>query len=196
MSDRWLTGVLRGSVATPASPSVVKVGGSLLRRPAWDRELAAMLDGLPTARLVVVGGGPLVDGLRAIDLASPQSADRMHRLAIDCMGLTARVVAAALGVPLVGEPADQLPPLAVLDAPAWLVRTAWLDRLPVGWHVTSDSIAAVVAAELARRLVLVKSVPPPPGDLDQLVAAGWVDAWFPTAARSLESIRWTAPAPS
>jgi aspartokinase-like uncharacterized kinase len=46
--------------------------------------------------------------------------------------------------------------LALLAPFAWLRRA---DPLPHGWHVTSDSIAAWVAAELgAERLVLLKSV--------------------------------------
>jgi hypothetical protein len=110
------------------------------------------------------------------------------------MGVTARLAAAALGLPLVVE-ADTAAPAAVLDAAAWLGHAGRLAALPVGWHVTSDSIAAAVAADGGGRLFLVKSVPPPcPGpDLTSLAAAGWVDDFFPTAAAPLAEVRWAAP---
>jgi hypothetical protein len=63
--------------------------------------------------------------------------------------------------------------------------------------VTSDSIAARVAAEAAAGLLLVKSVPPPPYPggphlLAALAAAGWVDGHFPEAAAGLGEIGWAA----
>lgn len=194
MNAEWRCGVIRDSGGPPtARPTVVKLGGSLLDRPGWPGRCAAILHAVPGPRLVVVGGGPLVDGLRAVDRAEPQPADLMHGLAIACMGLTARLVAAALGVPLVAEPDRDGPPTAVLDAPAWLARGGRLDRLPVGWDVTSDSIAALVAADHGLPLVLVKSVPPPHDDIDRLAATGWVDEFFPTAARPLAHLAWVAP---
>jgi hypothetical protein len=52
--------------------------------------------------------------------------------------------------------------------------------------VTSDSIAARVAWELAAsELVLLKSAAPPAGTFDKLAAAGFVDASFPRAAAEL-----------
>jgi aspartokinase-like uncharacterized kinase len=78
--------------------------------------------------------------------------------------------------------------LAVLAPFGWL-RAA--DPLPHGWHVTSDTIAAWVAARLgARRLALLKSVDGalgPGGDLlaeigpEEAAAAGIVDPYFARA---------------
>lgn len=187
----WRRGTLRGGGAA-CRPLVVKLGGSLLVRPAWDRDVARLLDGIPAPRLLVVGGGPLVDGLRAVDGAVPLPPALVHRLAIDCMGQTARLVAAALDIPLVAEPGADGPPTAVLDAPRWLDHAGRLARLPVGWEVTSDSIAALVAATHAAGLLLAKSVAPPHDDVDQAAAAGWVDDHFPTAARDLAWIGWAA----
>jgi aspartokinase-like uncharacterized kinase len=69
------------------------------------------------------------------------------------------------------------------------------DTLPIGWRVTSDSIAAAVAATVGAELILAKRVPPPgpASDLESLAAAGWVDEHFPTAARGLGGIGWAAP---
>ena len=71
--------------------------------------------------------------------------------------------------------------------------------LPIGWHVTSDSIAAFAAATLRADLLLAKSVPPPrlpAGEppLELLARAGWVDAFFPEAAAAVERIGWACPA--
>jgi aspartokinase-like uncharacterized kinase len=65
----------------------------------------------------------------------------------------------------------------------------------VGWHVTSDSIAAAVATACGAALLLAKSVPPPEsrGSLASLAQAGWVDDYFPSVAADLERIEWAVP---
>lgn len=192
MTVAWRRGVLRNT-GDAAAPLVVKLGGSLLTRVDWAHEVTSLLESLPAPRVIVTGGGPLVDGLRAIDRAEPLPETLVHRLAIDCMAHTARVTAAALGMPLVSALDTTVPPTAVLDTPAWLACAGRLDALPVGWHVTSDSIAASVATARGGGLMLVKSVPPPHDDIGRLAEAGWVDEWFPTAARSLAHIAWASP---
>lgn len=190
MTVAWQQGVIHGEPPRPGG-HVVKVGGSLLDRPDWPRAIAALVAELkPT--LVVVGGGQVVDGLRAIDAACPRPARLMHDLAIDAMSLTARLVADALGLPVVhGVEAAA----GVLDVAGWLRAAGPVAALPVGWHVTSDSIAALVASVTGRGLVLAKSVPPPVGgdDLAALAAAGWVDAHFPRAAAGVAELGWAAP---
>jgi aspartokinase-like uncharacterized kinase len=116
----------------------------------------------------------------------------MHELAIDAMTLTARIVADALGLPVVALATGG----GVLDAATWLRSTGQAATLSAGWHVTSDSIAALVAAETGRGLLLAKRVPPPAGDHDvaRLATAGWVDAHFPVAAAAVATINWAAPA--
>lgn len=193
MKARWRHGTIRGRSAAAAAPrTVVKVGGSLLGRAAWPDEIAALLAELGPA-VLVVGGGGVVDGLRAIDAASPRPPALMHELAIAAMTLTARVGSQALGLPLVTDP---LAASGVLDAAAWLRASASAAGLPPGWHVTSDSIAAAVARASAGDLVLVKSVPPPctGDDLARLAVSGWVDRYFPVAAAAVAGIRWAAPA--
>lgn len=189
MSDRWLHGMLRGNATDPsAGPLVVKVGGSLLARPRWAELIAELLAGVPGRCTVVVGGGPVVDALRAIDVAAPQAAEAMHWRAIEALGITARVVAEALALPLVDAPQATR---GVLDVPVWMRRGDV--PLPAGWQVTSDSIAAVVAAAAAAGLLLAKSVPPPVGGVSEVAAAGWVDAHFPAVAAGLAHIAWAAP---
>jgi aspartokinase-like uncharacterized kinase len=194
MNWNWQRGRIRGPEALPAvTPLVVKLGGSLLAMPDWPAAVAALLAD-STRPLVVVGGGGLVDGLRAIDAASPRPAALMHLLAIEAMSLTARLVAETFGLPLVTslEPGG-----GILDAAAWLEASGAGDELPAGWDVTSDSIAATAASRSGRGLLLVKRVPPPPGaggNLESLAASGWVDEHFPTAAAGVQPIAWAARA--
>ena len=181
---------------------VLKIGGSLLSRPRWPTLIASLIDSLMAASdsevcCVVVGGGCVVDGLRTIDQAAPQSPRVMHDLAIDAMRLTARLVCAAVSLPLTAAPPDSRG-VAVLDVPTWLAMGSQTEALPVGWHVTSDAIAASVAVGHGGSLVLAKSVPPPPcpDGIDPLSAwarAGWVDEHFPVAAAPLATIEWAAP---
>jgi len=193
---RWTFGSLR-TAAGEGTIEVVKVGGSLLSLPGWPDLVADLVHGRSSRRqvLIVVGGGAIVDGLRAIDGLALQPADTTHFLAIDLLGTTARLVARALALPLVGEPGPA--PVAVLDVPQWLGAAGRHARLPVGWHVTSDSIAALVTAEAGADLLLAKRVAPPPSSgTDRLTAfarSGWVDGHFPTAAAQVARITWAAP---
>ena len=193
MRIAWEHGPIRAGSESPCGGRVIKFGGSLLRRGGWPAALGVLVGQVVAPTTIVVGGGGLVDGLRAIDAAHPLPAALSHRLAIDAMGLTARLVADATGFPLTAEPAAGAA-VVVLDAPSWLAVGTRLADLPVGWHVTSDSIAAAVAAAYGAALWLAKSEPPPAGDLECLARAGWVDDYFPLAAAPLGRIEWAAPA--
>jgi aspartokinase-like uncharacterized kinase len=198
MSGDWQRGVVvAGPVTGMARAVVLKLGGSLLTLPNWPDRIADLVDDVrrTTPRLiVVVGGGPPVDGLRAIDAAAPQSAELMDRLAIESLRLSATLVAASLSLPRSRAP-GRAAPAWVLDAAGWLSGAGRRHSLPVGWQVTSDSIAAAVATANRADLLLAKRVPPPgpASDLESLAAAGWVDEHFPTAARGLGGIGWAAP---
>jgi aspartokinase-like uncharacterized kinase len=158
---------------------VVKVGGALLAFPALlDTVLARIDDAACDARVVVVpGGGPFADAVRAADqqlLFADDTAHWMAVLAIDqyahllaerrrCFTLVSSVaeIEAALG-------SKRVPVLAPYR---WL-REA--DPLPHTWDVTSDSISAWIAGALrASRLVVVK----PPG----ANVATAVDPYFSSA---------------
>jgi hypothetical protein len=118
----------------------------------------------------------------------------MDRLAIESLRLSATLVAASLSLPRSRAP-GRAAPACVLDAAGWLSGAGRRHSLPVGWQVTSDSIAAAVATANRADLLLAKRVPPPgpASDLESLAAAGWVDEHFPTAARGLGGIGWAAP---
>ena len=203
-----------GKPTVPAQPPlVIKLGGSLLSQPGWPQGIAKLLRAISAVSpadsaasqpshspaLLVVGGGSVVEGLRQIDAASPQPAELVHALAIELMGITARLVAANTGLPLVAAwPNSKARGACLLDVPQWLAENQRLSTLPVGWEVTSDSIAARVAATYGGELLLVKSVPPlsfpaSQNQIKELAAAGWVDSHFPSAAAGLPAISWAAP---
>ena len=155
---------------------VVKVGGSLLKAPAdLDRVLEAITVASRNRRLLVVpGGGPFADAVRAVDSELHLSADAAHWMAILAMDQYAHVLAERLkGSAVIEDPravgmvlkAGHIP---VLAPSRWMRRD---DPLPHSWDVTSDSIAAWVAGEVAAPgLILIKPAGASSGDL--------VDAYF------------------
>lgn len=195
MTNGWHLGTIRSRVGVGDRRLLVaKLGGSLLTRPRWPEELELLLSGLQRPLLLIVGGGTVVDGLRAIDVAAPQPPRLMHRLAIEAMRLTGAIVAESLTLPVVTT-TDDAHAAAILDVAAWLATHTAATHLPENWTVTSDSLAAVVADSIDADLLLVKSVSPPTAahDLEALAAAGWVDAVFPTAAHGVAGIEWAVP---
>jgi aspartokinase-like uncharacterized kinase len=126
-----------------ADPVVVKIGGGLLRegglaalRAACD-EVAA----LPGRVVVVPGGGPFADAVRAVDgLPDPVA----HRLALAAMDQFGAVLAhVAPGLELVGA----------------VEAFAGRADIPESWDVTSDSLAVLHAGAIgAREAVLLKPV--------------------------------------
>lgn len=193
LRSAFSAGWLQHSAGSPPLRLVIKFGGSLLARSDWPTLFARLLaeehaGSRPT--LIVVGGSAPVEGLRQLDAACPQPPERMHRLAINAMQLTARLVAETLSLPLTASlmPAQT----AVLDLHAAAAASQAISSLPCSWDVTSDSLAAAVAQAIPAELLLVKSVPPPAEALDQLAACGWVDQHFPPISRQL-AIRWWSP---
>jgi aspartokinase-like uncharacterized kinase len=159
------------------SLSVVKVGGGLTGIPhALDRVCSSLGElGRRYALVVVPGGGPFADAVRAFESRTTLSADAAHWMAILGMDQYAHVLTDRIaGAVLVEEPGEVWPALssgrlAVLAPTRWM-RSA--DVLPHDWSVTSDSIAAYVAGALgAERLALIK-----PGD-----EGNPVDSYFDTA---------------
>ena len=180
-----------------AAGITVKVGGSLLTRRDWPQLLGGLLNASNAPLQIIVGGGRVVDGLRQLDAASPQPAERMHRLAIAAMTVTALMVAEELGLPMCREPmAAASHRHGVILPETWQARGGFAG-LPASWEVTSDSLAAIVAATVGQPLLLVKSVRPPhdcePPPMSKLAEAGWVDPYFPRAADRLSGLAWAAP---
>jgi hypothetical protein len=145
-------------MATP--DAVLKIGGSLSRRPAALRRLMATLAAQARHRtlLVVPGGGEFADEVRRADRRLGLGDTAAHWMAILAMDQYAYVLARLAGRAAVvrGWREARAGHLSVLAPSTWLLRA---DPLPHSWDVTSDAIGAWVAgATRARRLVLVKDV--------------------------------------
>jgi len=159
--------------------AVVKVGGGLLRTTgALDAVTAALAGAARRHPFVVVpGGGPFADAVRAVNATVPLGGGAAHWMAVLAMDQYAHLLAArTTGARLVSSAVEVHRALDDGCVPV-LAPFRWLrdaDPLPHGWAVTSDSIAAWIAGALgARRLVLVK---PAVGEL-----ADVVDEYFPRA---------------
>jgi aspartokinase-like uncharacterized kinase len=180
------------SVANSAFPVVFKIGGSLLDRThLLSRTLFERIDeeSRHCPVIVLFGGGREVDKLREEYRSGQLTDDQAHWQAVNIMDRHAEKFspmilnhAPVLDFRSIQETSHQ-PVIAVKVGAALRDDPA----LPVGWHITSDSIAGWVAQKVhARRLVLAKSVGQS-GSYDpaQSQRLGWVDEYFPTIARYL-----------
>jgi aspartokinase-like uncharacterized kinase len=184
-------------------PLVVKIGGGLLRAEGLQGLRRACAEATEMAAyrpvLVVPGGGPFADAVRAVDAQVGLADDVAHALALramDQLGVLLRPLLPAAEL-LAGLVAPRA--LAVVQAAA-----AFGDRpeAPESWAVSSDSLAVLAAAAIgAEEAVLLKPVagvlarwpsddPPLPAltaaELQALQARGGgraVDAYLPEAVR-------------
>lgn len=176
---------------------VIKVGGSLLAEPGAmgrvaDWIVATRQEGV--ARLLVAGGGPVVEGLRTIDAANPLPTEASHWAAVRMMDANTRLLADWLpGVEL----AESLTGPGRGDV-ACVVHD-WLrgeeprrsgERLTVGWQTTSDAIAARLAMVLGARLTLLKhTIEPTCGSPAAAAESGIVDPELLRIADELSGCR-------
>jgi aspartokinase-like uncharacterized kinase len=180
---------------------VVKIGGGVLAHvEQFDAALAAVgAAGRERRLLLMPGGGPFAETVRAIDRRIHLTDDAAHWMALLAMDQYAHLLLSRLAGSVLVTKRQEI--ADALDAPVRqipiLAPYRWLheaDPLPHAWTVTSDSISAWVAGRVdARRLVLIK----PPGARVQLphemkatgfgetaqkaAASDLVDAYFPTA---------------
>lgn len=186
-----------------SSPLVVKIGGGLLRAEGLEglRRACGEVTEMSRARpvLVVPGGGPFADAVRAVDAHVGLADDVAHALALramDQLGVLLRALLpdAELLTSLVAPRS-----LGLLQAAA---AFAGRPEVPESWSVTSDSLAVFAAAAVgAPEAVLLKPVagvsahsandtPPLPAlTADELQAlqsrggGGEVDSYLPEAVR-------------
>lgn len=166
-------------------PEIVKLGGSLVGNPHLPALLGALARrGAPL--VLVTGGGPLADGVRALQPRLGLSDAACHRMAILAMEQTAIAFAdLASGFLLADTPEAIAEAHAQGRAALWLPARMALaaNELPESWDLTSDSLAAWLAHQLgAAQLTLVKSAPAPGPTPVDWAASGLVDPLFPSFA--------------
>ncbi len=173
---------------------VVKIGGSLYDWPEFGPRLQEFLATLRGRSIVLVpGGGPFADAVRALDQKHRLGDEAAHWLALHSLTLAARFL-------------EQLLPGAKVIEGLAAARNSWManrisilnvyrfargdesrpNHLPHTWSATSDSLAARVAIVAgADRLILLKSTNSSTGsDWAAAASAGFVDAVFPSAISS------------
>jgi 5-(aminomethyl)-3-furanmethanol phosphate kinase len=186
-----------------STPLVIKVGGGLLRDEGPEGLRRACDEAAEIARsrpvLVVPGGGPFADAVRAVDEQVGLSDRDAHVLALNAMDQLGLLLRPLLPVAELLDDLVAPGSLGLLQAAA-----AFEGRpgVPESWAVTSDSLAVLAAGAIgAREAVLLKPVdgvharwpsddtPLPAltaGDLHALQARGGgqvVDAYLPEAMR-------------
>jgi aspartokinase-like uncharacterized kinase len=171
---------------------VVKLGGSLAESAALSEWLAALARAGRGRAVVVPGGGPFADAVRAAQHRwgfDDSAAHSMALLAMDQFGyqLAAMGNRAFPGTFTLADTRGRIDAaLAASSVAVWLPArmTDAEPRLPREWDLTSDSIAAWLAGILrARGLALVKSVAlADQPEMRELLERGWVDARFPEFA--------------
>jgi 5-(aminomethyl)-3-furanmethanol phosphate kinase len=162
-----------------SSLTVVKLGGSHAFSPRLRHWLAAIARGAGHV-VLVPGGGPFADAVRAAQPLmgfADSAAHRMALLAMEQYGL------ALAGLDDTLAPAnDECAIHAALRqrrVPVWLpsAMAGGASDIAESWDVTSDSLAAWLARRLgARRLVLIKQVDVSgPASIEALSARGVID---------------------
>jgi aspartokinase-like uncharacterized kinase len=192
---------LRGEATAPvpALAAIVKLGGSLVRDPALPRWLAAIAEA-PVPRLVVPGGGPFADAVRALQPRLGFDERTAHGAAILAMQQYALVLAAIEPRLLLVEGGAEIAEAARAGRSMLWLPWATIGRDPTieaSWRVTSDSLSLVFAIRLAvPELLLVKAavLPEEPVELERLADAGILDRAFPELARGYSGRIRIAPA--
>jgi aspartokinase-like uncharacterized kinase len=171
---------------------VVKIGGSLFDLPDLGPRLSRWLRPIEDARVVLVpGGGPAAEVIRAYDRSHHLGEQASHWLALRMLQVNAHFLADLLaGAVIVTSPREPVS-LAMIDAYAFAREDETQPgRLPHTWSVTSDSVAARVACVAeARELVLLKSVAWSGSDWQAAACQGSVDAYFPQVLRQRPELR-------
>ena len=164
---------------------VVKLGGSLANSEEMPRWLDVIANAGAGKVVLVPGGGPWADEVRAAQKREGFDDRVAHRRSLRAMEQYGKVLA--------GMRANLVPAAAIAEIHEALRNgqiALWMpyemvvaDRtIPESWDVSSDSLAAWLAEQLnASALVLVKSLKidwPQPA-IEEQVRRGWVDPAFP-----------------
>ncbi|HZV98350.1 MAG TPA: uridylate kinase [Methylophilaceae bacterium] len=163
---------------------VIKLGGSLLGSPELDSWLETLTRHGDGKIIIVPGGGIFANAVRESQERTGASDEVAHHMAVMAMDQYG-VLMTGLNPELVTAESE----LEIAER-GWQHRAiVWLpskmvcadESIPANWHVTSDSLAAWLAARLnAEHLILVKSLRPDAEQisLENLIKDNIVDSHF------------------
>lgn len=170
---------------------VIKLGGSLLGTPELNTWLGMLVHQSNGRVVIVPGGGPFADAVRAAQCSAgfdDAAAHHMALLAMEQFGLVMKSLHPALVTAAseleIAERSWQH--RAIVWQPSQMVLSD--ETIARSWDVTSDSLAAWLAEKIgAERLVLVKQADVAENSLaaHRLVAEGVLDAAFADFAAGL-----------
>lgn len=170
-------------------PIVVKLGGSF----AFSQDLRDWIAACAAVAgqvVIVPGGGPFADAVRAAQSKMGFDDHTAHQMAALAMEQYGRAIASSNSLLCLADSADAIGrALAAGRVPVWMPARMVFDAADIAssWDVTSDSLAAWLGGRIgAARLFLVKSVElaSPRERAENLAAAGIVDAAFPRYFRT------------
>jgi aspartokinase-like uncharacterized kinase len=166
-----------------ANLTVVKLGGSFAFSDAFKPWVDA-LSQCGGRAVIVPGGGPFADAVRAAQPDMGFDDRAAHHMALNAMEQYGRaLVSLGEGLVLAGSAAAIHRAVRDGEVPVWAPARMVLcaKEVPASWDMTADSLAAWLARKLgAQRLILVKYVDVT-GEVhaNGLVARGIVDPLFP-----------------
>jgi 5-(aminomethyl)-3-furanmethanol phosphate kinase len=185
--------------------AVIKIGGSLFNWPELPVRLEAFLgDHFPMTGverpLLIAGGGPAADLVRDLDRIHRLGDAKAHHLALHAMDLSAFMLSTLIPGTVSIDSLDAVwralahrkVPILAPRRTIHAIDDSPRDPLPANWDVTSDTIAAWIAAHVkGSRLILLKSAPlGGHASLRKAARAGLVDPVFPDAAKSLNRVEY------
>ncbi len=176
--------------------AVVKLGGSHANGPHLKNWLAAIAAEAGSI-VVVPGGGPFADAVRAAQASMGFDDRAAHAMALMAMAQFGRALESLhAAFRLTSSRSAILRALKSRKVPVWSPEPmARAETLPESWELTSDSLAAWLAGALrADRLVLVKHGRFEAAAIgaDDLVGRGIVDPLFPRYLRQSGVRAWLA----
>jgi 5-(aminomethyl)-3-furanmethanol phosphate kinase len=167
------------------SITVLKIGGSVVESGNAAAVMRALAARRPRNLLLVPGGGAFADAVRAAQASHQLSDQAAHHMALLAMQMSAVMLAdMAPGFALAEERMQFETAWRADLTPIWLPAPMALaaQSVAASWDVTSDSLAAWLAQQVAAsQLLLMKSceLPSTPCDAQELSRRGVVDAAFP-----------------
>lgn len=160
---------------------VLKVGGSLFDLPDLGARIQLWLNQNGDCRnFLVAGGGELCNTIRQLQPIRKWPDEYCHRTCLELLGTTASMLSEELELPISSQWNEDLSQGdQVFDCRLWMQTQ---QDLPSDWTVTSDSIAARLAAVRKADLVLFKST--------DSTGASVVDDYFSIACTGVGSIEF------